>query len=89
MGTGLFPLECRRGPWRMNRKHDLILLDLDGTISDPIRGIAKSINYALAALDFEEVSQSRVAKIIGLPIDETLAALSGSASMWEIGDVVE
>ena len=80
MGTGLLPLECSRGPWRMNRKHDLILLDLDGTISDPIIGIAKSINYALAALGFEEVSQSRVAKFIGIPIDETLAALSESES---------
>ena len=64
----------------MNKNHDLILLDLDGTISDPISGIAKSINYALAALGFEEVSWSRVAKFIGMPIDETLAALSESES---------
>ncbi len=72
----------------MNRRHDLILLDLDGTISDPIRGIAKSINYALAALGFEEVSQSRVASFIGMPIDEALAALSESASSNLVNQLV-
>ena len=72
----------------MNRKYDLILLDLDGTISDPISGIAKSINYALAALGFEEVSQSRVAKFIGIPIDETMAALSESESSKLVNQLV-
>lgn len=88
MGTGLLPLKCRRSPSRMNRKHDLILLDLDGTISDPIRGIAKSINYALAALDFGEVAQSRVVSLIGMPIDETLAALSESESSSVVNQLV-
>lgn len=58
----------------------LILFDLDGTISDPIVGIARSINYALAALGFEEVSDSRIANFIGIPIDETLAALCETES---------
>ena len=59
---------------------DLILFDLDGTISDPITGIARSINYALTALGFEEVSESRIAKYIGIPIDETLAAFCEAES---------
>ncbi len=59
---------------------DLILFDLDGTISDPIIGIARSINHALTALGFEEVSESRIAKYIGIPIDETLADLCESES---------
>ena len=72
----------------MNRKYDLILLDLDGTISDPIIGIAKSINYALMALGFEEVSESRIANFIGIPIDETLAALSESESSNLVNQLV-
>ena len=59
---------------------DLILFDLDGTISDPITGIARSINYALKALGFEEVSEGRIAKFIGIPLDETFAALCESES---------
>ena len=54
---------------------DLILFDLDGTICDPITGIARSINHALAALGFEEVSESRIAKYIGPPLDTIFAAL--------------
>lgn len=72
----------------MNGKCDLILFDLDGTISDPIRGIANSINYALVALGFEEVSQSRIANFIGMPIDETLAALSESESSNLVNQLV-
>ena len=59
---------------------DLILFDLDGTISDPITGIARSINYALAALGFEEVSESRIANFIGPPLDETFATLCETES---------
>lgn len=65
--------------FRKNQR-DLILFDLDGTISDPIVGIARSINHALTALGFEEVSESRIAKYIGVPIDETFAALCDSES---------
>lgn len=58
----------------------LILFDLDGTISDPITGIARSINHALMTLGFEEVSENRIAKFIGIPLDETLAALCETES---------
>lgn len=59
---------------------DLILFDLDGTISNPIIGIARSINHALTAMGFEEVSESRIAKFIGIPIDETFAAFCETES---------
>ena len=32
----------------MGARHDLVLFDLDGTLSDPLVGIGRSINYALA-----------------------------------------
>ena len=54
---------------------ELILFDLDGTISDPITGIARSTNHALTTLGLTEVSEDRVAKFIGPPLDEMFAAL--------------
>ena len=58
----------------------MFLFDLGGTISDPITGIAKPINYALEALGFDEVSESRIARYIGIPIDETLVDLCETES---------
>ena len=38
----------------MNRSYNLLLFDLDGTISDPLIGIGRSLNFALTAFGFEE-----------------------------------
>ncbi|MXW44531.1 MAG: HAD hydrolase-like protein [Gammaproteobacteria bacterium] len=65
---------------RANKPQSLFLFDLGGTISDPITGIAKPINYALEALGFDEVSESRIARYIGIPIDETLVDLCETES---------
>lgn len=72
----------------MNGRRDLILFDLDGTISDPIAGIGKSINHALAALGFEEVAESRMADFIGIPIEETFAALCETESGKLVDELV-
>ena len=37
------------------RRYDLILFDLDGTLSDPLVGIGRSINYALASFGHAEL----------------------------------
>ena len=47
-----------------------LIFDLDGTISDPSLGICRSINYALEAHGFPEVSAERVAATIGLQLEE-------------------
>ena len=69
--------------------YDLILFDLDGTISDPITGIAKSINYALVAFGYNEVPEQKLAKFIGPPIDETFALLCRSDSKKLIVQMVD
>jgi phosphoglycolate phosphatase len=57
--------------------HDLILFDLDGTISDPLEGIGRSINYALAHFDYEPLEMPELAKYIGSPLDETFREITG------------
>lgn len=61
-------------------EYDLILFDLDGTISDPLTGIARSINYALTESGYPAVTESSLAQFIGPPIDETFALLARTES---------
>ena len=63
----------------MNRR-PLLIFDLDGTISDPSVGIGRSINYALAAFGYPEISEHEVARHIGPPLDEVFRQLAGSAA---------
>ncbi len=58
----------------MNKPVNLIL-DLDGTISDPIEGIYRSINHALDSFGFRKVSMLAVARLIGPPLDEGFRSL--------------
>jgi phosphoglycolate phosphatase len=69
--------------------YDMILFDLDGTLSDPITGIARSINYALAAFGYDELPQGSLAKFIGPPIDDTFALLAETNSETHIKDLID
>jgi phosphoglycolate phosphatase-like HAD superfamily hydrolase len=62
----------------MVQNHDLILFDLDGTISDPLEGIGRSINYALVHVGYEPLHLPEVAKYIGPPLDETFKEITGN-----------
>jgi phosphoglycolate phosphatase len=62
----------------MLQNHDLILFDLDGTISDPLEGIGRSINYALAHFGYEPLQLSELAKYVGPPLDETFKQITGN-----------
>ncbi len=55
----------------------IIVFDLDGTISDPLIGVAKSINYALAKLGVAPKNQEDLAIYIGPPLHESFAQLLG------------
>ena len=61
-------------------EYDLILFDLDGTISDSLTGIARSINYALNEFGYPQVPESSLARFIGPPIDDVFALLAGTGS---------
>lgn len=60
--------------------HDLVVFDLDGTLSDPLEGIGNSINYALAHFCYPPLGLADLAIYIGPPIDETFKAITGSGA---------
>lgn len=55
-----------------------LLFDLDGTISDPLEGIWRCINYGLDSLNYPHLAREAVAPLIGPPLDETFRVLTGS-----------
>jgi phosphoglycolate phosphatase len=59
----------------------LLLFDLDGTISDPIVGIWRSVNYALEDFGFEPCSIEQIAPFIGPPLDEIFNAFTQDPSI--------
>jgi len=61
----------------MQASHDFVLFDLDGTLSDPLLGIGRSINYALAHLGYEPVELSKLAVHIGPPLDDAFRFITG------------
>jgi phosphoglycolate phosphatase len=61
---------------------DLILFDLDGTLTDPKEGIINSYRYALAAFGIQEEDTS-LTRFIGPPLRESFAALGFSPGETE------
>ena len=55
-----------------------LIFDLDGTLSDPIEGIANSINYSLAEHGFAQVPTDDISAYIGPPMDHIFGALTQS-----------
>ncbi len=51
--------------------YDLVLFDLDGTLTDPQVGITKSIQYALFRLGVPEDNPERLVSFIGPPLYES------------------
>ncbi|MEG6586411.1 HAD family hydrolase [Dendrosporobacter sp. 1207_IL3150] len=48
--------------------YDIILFDLDGTLTDPKEGITKSVQYALAKLGIDEPGLDKLIHFIGPPL---------------------
>jgi len=57
---------------------DMLIFDLDGTISDPKEGIVKSFNYALQHFGFEPKKEKEIVKLIGPPLDKAFESLTGA-----------
>jgi phosphoglycolate phosphatase len=57
--------------------HDVLLFDLDGTLSDPLEGIERSLNYALVEHDFPPLTPGQAAAFIGPQIDQTFSLITG------------
>jgi phosphoglycolate phosphatase len=64
-----------------------LIFDLDGTLSDPILGISRSINHALTSSGYLARAQSDLTQYVGPPLDETFRVLT-DASDAELRNLV-
>lgn len=66
-----------------------VLLDLDGTLTDPRIGFAASINHALEKLRIATVPEQELMPHIGLPLRDTLTQLLGRWSKHRVPAALE
>jgi len=66
----------------------VLIFDLDGTISDPAVGIARSVNYALSAFGYPTVPESEIPQYIGPPLDVVFSQIIEAASPDRLRDMV-
>ena len=57
--------------------YDMLIFDLDGTLSDPKEGIVQATNYALAAYGYPVLSPAAVEIFIGPPLDDAFRQITG------------
>jgi phosphoglycolate phosphatase len=69
--------------------HVSILFDLDGTLSDPLEGIGRSINFALSHFGYPERPLPELSIHIGPPLDQAFLAITGVHSRPELDALVE
>ncbi len=65
-----------------------LVFDLDGTISDPAVGIARSLNYALQFYSYPAISEDQVSRFIGPPLDMTFQSITGNSSPVHVAALV-
>jgi phosphoglycolate phosphatase len=58
-----------------SQEHSTLIFDLDGTLSDPLEGIARSYSHALAVHGFEKRSDAELARLVGPPLDQGFLAM--------------
>lgn len=61
----------------MKENFDLILFDLDGTLTDSGEGITKSVQYALSKFGIEEPELNHLRKFIGPPLIDSFMKYYG------------
>lgn len=69
--------------------YDLLIFDLDGTLSDPKEGIVRSINHALASHGYRQLPETALEQYIGPPLDQTFSRIIGASDDLEIFSLVE
>jgi len=68
----------------MAATHDLILFDLDGTLSDPMEGFGNSFNYALHEFGYPPLERDALARFVGPPIDHAFREVTGKSGEAEV-----
>jgi phosphoglycolate phosphatase len=69
--------------------HDVVVFDLDGTLSDPAVGIVASLNYSLSHHNYPEQTAAELHRHIGPPLDHAFAHLTGSADKRLLRSLVD
>ncbi len=69
-------------------KYSTYIFDLDGTLSNPLAGMADSINHALTEHGHGKRSLDEIASYIGPPLEGTLADVIGSTDADRISAIV-
>ena len=59
-------------------KYHSLIFDLDGTLTDPLLGIVRCMNYALTTFDHPPRAEHEITPYIGPPLEIALRELSGS-----------
>lgn len=67
---------------------NVLVFDLDGTISDPAFGILRSLNHALQSFGYPPVSHEQVGQYIGPPLDEVFRTIVGTSNRAHIAALV-
>lgn len=65
-----------------------LVFDLDGTLTDPLRGISRCVNHALTCQGQEEAPEASVAALIGPPLDQIFQTLVPGASAAVVEEFV-
>lgn len=82
------PLITTGGSQRQAPRWTWILFDLDGTLTDPVIGISRSIVAALEARGYPAPEPESLGWAVGPPIRDTFARLVGSGDPVIIEDLV-
>lgn len=66
-----------RNLWRENMQKQYILFDLDGTLTDSMLGITKSVQIALKHFGIEEKDRNKLRPFIGPPLTDSFMEFYG------------
>ena len=65
-----------------------LLFDLDGTLSDPLEGFVRSINYALEACGYPPYQGVALSQYVGPPLENTFKTLTGADDDRAVSELV-
>lgn len=68
--------------------YSTLVFDLDGTLTDPAKGIVRCMNYALTTFDYMARPEHEITALIGPPLESAIAELSGEDDEIKIKQLV-
>lgn len=69
--------------------YSTLIFDLDGTLSNPLAGMAESINHALVTHGYAKRETAEIATYIGPPLEGTLVDIVGTDDSDHINQIVQ